>query len=144
MDYNKVIEENRGLVISVANKLYSKNRFYSQEDLEQVGYLSMLKSLPKYNESRGKISTFIVTCIKNDMIKFMNKNKYRQHVSSYASSSYENSSHIYEYENSDPIFNEVVRRKSEGQSNNQICKQLDISKNKLKIILNSIRKSLEE
>ena len=71
---NEMIEENINLVRKIANKIYTKNSIYSIDDLIQIGVLNLLTSLPKYDEKRAKLSTFISHCVRNSMIKFIKKN----------------------------------------------------------------------
>lgn len=146
MNVEQVINDNQGLVVSVANKLYRKNKLYSRGDLEQIGYLSLAKSLHKYDESRGKLSTFMVTCIKNDMLKFMKKNKLQNQSfpETETYKSIEDMSIISDYETNDPVYNEVLRRKYNGESNKSICSTMNISKSKLKKIIDSIKQRILE
>ena len=74
MDIEKTIESNIGLVNNMASKLYIRNSVYSLEDLIQVGLLNLITALPKYDENRAKLSTFISYCVRNSMIKFIKKN----------------------------------------------------------------------
>lgn len=74
IDIEKVINENIALVTSIANKLYRDNTVFSKEDLIQTGLMNLVKALPKYDETRAKLSTFITHCTRNGMIKFIKKN----------------------------------------------------------------------
>jgi RNA polymerase sigma factor (sigma-70 family) len=72
---DQVIEENYGLAMSLASKFYRKTPSFSFEDLLQVSLMSMLKAHRKYNSDRSVFSTFATYCMRNDLIKFVNKNK---------------------------------------------------------------------
>jgi len=74
VDIEKTIDKNMALVTSIANKLYRENSVFSREDLIQTGLVSLVKALPKYDEARAKMSTFITHCARNGMIKFIKKN----------------------------------------------------------------------
>jgi RNA polymerase sigma factor (sigma-70 family) len=74
IDIEETIEKNMALVTSIANKLYRDNSVFSKEDLIQTGLINLVKALPKYDETRAKLSTFITHCARNGMIKFIKKN----------------------------------------------------------------------
>jgi RNA polymerase sigma factor (sigma-70 family) len=71
----KMNEDNKKLVYKIANSIYIKNKLFSKEDLIQVGFLALCKSGHKYDETRGKISTFITHCVRNDILKFIKSQK---------------------------------------------------------------------
>lgn len=72
---DQVVEENYGLAMSMARKFYRKTPTFAFEDLLQVALMSMLKAHRKYNSGKSAFSTFATYCIRNDLIKFVNKNK---------------------------------------------------------------------
>lgn len=75
MTIKEIIDKNSGLVYSIAKKLYLSNRRrdkgFDLEDLAQVGFLAICKYGHLYDENRGKISTFLFYCVRNEMLKFL-------------------------------------------------------------------------
>lgn len=78
MTIEKIIKENSGLVYHIANKLYLMNRrrdkTFDLEDLAQAGFYALCKHGHMYDESRGKISTFVYHCVKNEILKLLKSN----------------------------------------------------------------------
>jgi len=70
-----LIKENYGLAISLAKKFYKKNSLYSFEDLVQIGLIAMVKAHRQYNSDKSVFSTFATYCIRNDLIKFVKRNR---------------------------------------------------------------------
>lgn len=150
MEVEKLIEDNQRLVISIANFLYRKNRVFSKEDLIQVGFLALCKNGHKYDPARGKVSTFITHCVKNDMIKFIKSNKInnmnlidyngfdcaRKHESVILD--------VDDYVTVSEIEKSVVKMKQEGESNKNIASKLKVNPNRISKILSTIRKRVEK
>ncbi len=74
MDRNKIIEDNLGLVISVALKFNPKDE-HELQDYIQVGVYGLLKALNSYNANRANLSTFIWICVKRKIINYIKKEK---------------------------------------------------------------------
>ena len=70
----ELIKENYGLAVSMVNKFYKTNSLYSFEDLLQISLLAMIKAHRQYNSDKALFSTFASYCMRNDLIKFVNKN----------------------------------------------------------------------
>ena len=74
---NKELEENLirkhyGLVVSQALKFIGSDK-QLLEDYIQVGLIGLLKAVRKYDKDRSRFSTFATTCIKNELINFVNR-----------------------------------------------------------------------
>tara|TARA_R110002051_G_scaffold99688_1_gene170056 strand:+ start:19 stop:495 length:477 start_codon:yes stop_codon:yes gene_type:complete len=69
----KVID-NYGLVVSQALSFSSSNS-YDFEDYIQSGLIGLLKAIRKHDPRRSRLSTYARTCIRNEIIKYINKNK---------------------------------------------------------------------
>jgi RNA polymerase sigma factor (sigma-70 family) len=69
---NERIKENYGLVVSQA---LSFSRRYNQdlEDYIQVGLIGLLKAIRKHKPELSKLSTYATVCIRNEIIKYVNK-----------------------------------------------------------------------
>lgn len=61
------------LIKSIAFKLYSKNRFYSIDDLVQVGWMTALRINDIYDTSKSKKTSFLTLCVQRDMVHFIKK-----------------------------------------------------------------------
>lgn len=145
-----MIEENKNLIYSIANSLYINNKVFSKEDLVQVGFLAICKSGHKYDSRRGRMSTFITHCARNDMLKFIQANKMNSellyedsHKLSYTEDEEILKSDLVDYFNlKSEIEKRVILLKRGGESNRSIAKQLNISSNKVSEILSKIRERL--
>lgn len=71
---NILAEENMKLVYFVVNKFV--NTGISREELTSIGLVGYTKALNTYNtEKKAKFSTYAVTCIKNEILYFLRKEK---------------------------------------------------------------------
>lgn len=71
----EIIEENKGMVIDLVSRFYKKSPMYEFEDLLQVALIAMVKAHRAYETDKSLFSTFATVCMRNDLIKFINKNK---------------------------------------------------------------------
>ncbi len=73
MNIEELIFENKNLIYKIASK-YS--RYYSMEDLFQVGSLGLIKAANNYNENLGvKFSTYSYKYIIGEIINFINNDR---------------------------------------------------------------------
>ena len=143
MDYEQVIKKHRGLILKVVNGFCRyNNQSYSRKDLEQVAHISLLQKLDKFDASRGQITTFIVTCIKNDIIKYIKKHKVDVKPIQSDVPANTGELRLFEYETNDPVYNEVLRRKMNGDTHAVIVDEMGLSQSKLKSILVKIKKNI--
>lgn len=149
MNLETMITENERLVKSIARKLYRTNSAFSVDDLEQIGFLALCKNGHKYDITRGKVSTFITHCVRNDMLKFIKacKKKSQRPL-------YDNTKEIsYTEDETNPskdyveylslrskMEKDIVELKQNGKTNKAVAELLDISPNKVARILNTIKK----
>lgn len=140
----EMIEKNKRLVYSIANSIYSKNKLFSKEDLIQVGFLALCKNGHKYDESRGKVSTFITHCVRNDMLKFIKSQKLQGELL-YSDSDGLAYNHnimpdIYDTVCAkSPIEKQIVDLKASGLKNKTIAAMLNMSPNKISKILSTLK-----
>lgn len=67
---NKTVEENMGLVMSIA--LRFKSRGVEFEDLVQIGSIGLIKAVSNYNPEFGtKLSTYAVPMITGEIMRFL-------------------------------------------------------------------------
>ena len=62
---NELVEKNINLVYFIINRDYPTYRH--DEDIVQSGMLGLCKAAEKYDESRGKFSTYAGRCIRNEI-----------------------------------------------------------------------------
>lgn len=63
---NKIIENNLGLVVSIAKNYVSENNFLQFTDLIQEGNMGLLKAIESFDYTKGyKFSTYATFCIKS-------------------------------------------------------------------------------
>ena len=72
ININETIKENMGLVYKVINEQYYDKRYeFTKEDMVQVGLLALYRAIQTFDENKNiKFSTFAMTVIKNDLLKF--------------------------------------------------------------------------
>ena len=68
-----LVQQHYGLVVSQALLFCSRHNFL--EDCIQVGLIGLLKAIRNYDSERSKFSTFATICIKNEILRYKNKNK---------------------------------------------------------------------
>lgn len=133
-----LIEENYGLAVSISNKFYKANSLYSFEDLIQVSLLAMIKAHRQYNEDKAVFSTFATYCMRNDLIKFVNKNKSTINIDS-IDIPFEKETTIDDIspKNLTNEEAEVLRYKKDGYKDVEIRRKLKISPARMKAITQS-------
>ena len=81
ININETIKENMGLVYKVINEQYYDKKYeFTKEDMVQTGLLALYKAIQTFDENKNiKFSTFAMTVIKNDLLKFATRDyeKYR-------------------------------------------------------------------
>ena len=68
----QLILKHYGLAVSQALRFIGNDK-QLLEDYIQVGLIGLLKAVRKYDKNRSKFSTFATTCIKNELINFVNR-----------------------------------------------------------------------
>lgn len=148
MNKEKYINENQGLISKLALKYSQFDLSYDYEDLMQVGNMSMWKNLDKYDSKKSKISTYITTCMNNDMIKYIKKlRKHTGHLTinegMLSKKSYEDEVYIDDIIQSYPtVVQKIINLKIDKVSNKEICNTVKRSKNFVKKELNKVKENL--
>jgi RNA polymerase sigma factor (sigma-70 family) len=147
----KMIEDNKKLVYKIANSIYIKNKLFSKEDLIQVGFLALCKSGHKYDETRGKISTFITHCVRNDILKFIKSQKQQSELLYADNNSFTYHDNEFAYTDYYDLVNaktelekQIVDLKINGNTNKSISTQLKISPNKVSKILTTLKSRMDK
>jgi RNA polymerase sigma factor (sigma-70 family) len=147
----KMIEDNKKLVYKIANSIYIKNKLFSKEDLIQVGFLALCKSGHKYDETRGKISTFITHCVRNDILKFIKSQKQQSELLYADNNSFTYHGNEFAYTDYYDLVNaktelekQIVDLKINGNTNKSISTQLKISPNKVSKILTTLKSRMDK
>lgn len=72
----RLIEDNMKLVYTAVNKYFPVLKH--DEDIIQTGMVGLVKAADKWDEKRGKFSTFATNCICNEIrIELRNRNKHK-------------------------------------------------------------------
>ncbi len=124
MNINEMITQNLPLIRSVTKRYYISNNVFTFEDMVNTGVLGLLKNLQKYDPSRGKLSTFITVCVKNDLLKFLKKHNQifsTQRLSSNLEYTVPDGASDY-VDKEDDETKEIVRMKVEGYTVKEIAK----------------------
>jgi len=68
---NKIVQENAGLVRQVAHH-YANRSKEPYEDLQQVGYLGLIRAIEKYKPNQGcTFSSFAVPSIRGEILHYL-------------------------------------------------------------------------
>lgn len=137
LKYEKMIQK-------LAHGLYKSTQLYSFEDLCQIGFMSGIKALSKYDPSNSQLSTFLTVCIRRDMIKFIKRHDFtvtRLPVEKPVSEP----ESIYDYmPDLSMQEREIIELKIEGYSIKYIAKKLNISQRKCQSIFQKIAKCVKK
>jgi len=140
MELEKIIEQNKNLIKNIARKYFVKNSVFSIEDLEQVGYLSLTKNYKKYDPQRASITTFITVCVKNDIIKYIKKQKIKKQPQyKMGEASYVQNDLIGDITPSDPDIKNIIEMKSHGFSIREISDKTNKSEKQIRRLIKKIR-----
>lgn len=133
-----LVKENYGLAVSIAKKFYRKNSLYSFEDLIQIGLMAMVKAHRQYNSDKSVFSTFATYCMRNDLIKFVKKNRTDLNID-LIETTFENKDTIDEITPKNLTVEEagVFYYKGCGYKDVEIRRILDLSPNRMKNITQS-------
>ena len=80
------LQDNKGLVIKLANKYFMETPKFDFDDLVAVGNNAALRAFDAFDEDRGtaKVSTYVHKAVEHDIANFVRKNKFDLYVSPYA------------------------------------------------------------
>ena len=80
------LQENKGLVVKLANKYFMETPKFDFDDLVAVGNNAALRAFDAFDEDRGtaKVSTYVHKAVEHDIANFVRKNKFDLYVSPYA------------------------------------------------------------
>lgn len=155
VDVEKMIEDNERLVHSIAHNMYVQNGLFSVEDLFQVGLMSVWKNGSKYNSNRGRVSTFLTHCVKNDILKFIKGQKlsvtnkfgkvertklFDNDINvSYRDETLDVAHDLEDYFNlKNEAEKKVIKLKVDGYNNSYIAKELKMHPNKVASVINKV------
>lgn len=138
LKYEKMIQK-------LAHGLYKSTQLYSFEDLCQLGFMSGIKALSKFDPSKNyQLSTFLTVCIRRDMIKFIKRHDFTVTKLPIEKPVAETES-IYDYmPDLSPQEREIIELKIEGYSIKHIAKKLNISQRKCQSIFQKIAKCVKK
>lgn len=74
-----------GFIIAKEFRCFTEKYPYLREDLYQEGSIGLFEAAKKYNKSKGEFSTIACICIRNNMIKFVNRYAYKHYNKTYIS-----------------------------------------------------------
>ena len=86
MNRDTYLQENKGLVVKLANKYFMETPKFDFDDLVAVGNNAALRAFDAFDENRGtaKVSTYVHKAVEHDIANFVRKNKFDLYVSPYA------------------------------------------------------------
>jgi DNA-directed RNA polymerase sigma subunit (sigma70/sigma32) len=140
-----IIKKNYGLAVQVARR-FGQTAAYSTDDLIQLALIGLLKASRSFDPNKNfKFSTYGSICARNEILKFIQKNK--PMTSRYSEGAYELPNEIWEVvpDTLDDMEMTVIEMKSQGYSNAETAKELNITKSQLKPVIisayNKIRRA---
>lgn len=77
----ELILQHENMIASIIHKLNYVSSDISYDELMQVGRLSIWRTAHKHDPEKGKLSTFLYTCIQRDIWKYLDKEGKHKHVS---------------------------------------------------------------
>ena len=72
------IEEHFDIILYQVAKLYNNKATYDIEDLIQIGFVGVIKAIRNYDSAKGDIKTYVFSCVKNHLIRFLRKERFWQ------------------------------------------------------------------
>lgn len=140
MNAEQVIKEHVGLIRKLARSFYTQNNIYSIEDLEQVAYMAVVKGMPKYKPESSAITTFITLIVRNDILKFIKKQKIYKDITPAAKPIEKDEDPNYiDFSIGGNVEDDVLRLKIAGYTYKEIAKKLSIPHRKVMRIVKNIR-----
>lgn len=146
----KRIIDNYGLVISQVLSFCNSPKHRDFEDYIQVGLIGLLKAIRKHDPSISKLSTYARACIRNEIIKYINKNKKHNYLPLPEEDIPSPPSHIGWDILTDSLTSEeksILHMRLNSYSYREIAEEIDCSRNyikaSIKTILLKLRRDVE-
>lgn len=129
---NLLVQRHYGLVVSQALSFCRQTNLL--EDCIQVGLIGLLKAIRNYDPDKSKFSTFATVCIRNEILRFKNKNKKHNNCTRIIEDiAYCEKSPMWEFL-PDSLSREefiILDLKKENFTKKEMCEMLDCSKREL-------------
>lgn len=128
-EIEKILTDNHLLIMKVISVLYQTDnnlRSY-EEDLIQEARMSVCRSYPKFDNTKGALSTFIYTCVRRHLLRYI-----KQFIYKYDKN---------ESKDGEDLFN--IKDKTTELKEYKILKDMH-NKSQISIIMNSLSKEEQE
>ena len=135
----QLVNKHYGLVVSQAVRLSSQRN--DLEDYMQVGFIGLLKAIRNYDPDKSQFSTFATVCIRNEIFRYMRKNKKKSVNSSFKKDNwYTTKEEMWEFIPDCLSEKEkmVLKTKSENYTHKEIAEKLSCPKGQIKHIVRKI------
>ena len=135
----QLVNKHYGLVVSQAVRLSSQRN--DLEDYMQVGFIGLLKAIRNYDPDKSQFSTFATVCIRNEIFRYMRKNKKKSVNSSFKKDNwYTTKEELWELIPDCLSEKEklVLKMKSENYTHKEIAEKLSCPKGQIKHIVRKI------
>jgi RNA polymerase sigma factor (sigma-70 family) len=139
-----LVQQHYGLVVSQALSFCGQTGLL--EDYIQVGLIGLLKAIRNYEPARSKFSTFSTTCIKNEILRFKNKNKKHENCTNLIENvSYCEKIQLWEFFPDNLSEEEffILSLKQSNFTRKEMCEALHCSKRKVDQKINRLIKKLK-
>jgi len=139
-----LVQQHYGLVVSQALSFCGRTSLL--DDYIQVGLIGLLKAIRNYDPTRSKFSTFSTTCIRNEILRFKNKNKKHESCTNLTENvSYCEKTRVWEFFPDNLSEEEffILNLKQSNFTKKEMCEALRCSKRELDQKTNRLIKKLK-
>jgi len=139
-----LVQQHYGLVVSQALSFCGRTSLL--DDYIQVGLIGLLKAIRNYDPIKSKFSTFSTTCIRNEILRFKNKNKKHENCTNLVENvSYCEKIQTWEFfpDNLSEEESFILNLKQSNFTKKEMCEMLHCSKRELDQKTNRLIKKLK-
>ncbi len=140
-----LVQKHYGLAVSQALSFCGRTNIL--EDCIQVGLIGLLKAIRNYDSEKSKFSTFATICIRNEILRFKNKNKKHNNCTSIIDDiSYSEKTQIWEFlpDNLGEEELVILDLKKANFTKKEMCEMLNCSKRELDQKIKRLIKKLKD
>ncbi len=143
----QLIDEHYGLLVSQAISFNPRNKD-DLEDYIQIGCIGMIKGIQTFDANIGKFSTYICTCIRNEIIDYLRSEKLNKNfvLGSSFYAEYLDHDKIWEMlpDNIDDKEKKVIELKLNGNTRKEIAKKIGKTENQVRYIIQKFLAKIRE
>ncbi len=73
-ELDELVDQNYGLLVNLAIKFNPRSK-HDLEDYIQIGSIGMIKGIRTFDPNKGRMNTYLGTCIKNEILNYLRSQK---------------------------------------------------------------------